>query len=119
LSAHLFPNRFHDLDGGRIDGRIHGVSPVGRLSLIGPRRDPLLPGRIAAELIAPQGEHYRFIAGLAGEIRMRHWRKIRFDASIRTEIATGVSRCDQTRYPYRRAAFRPRDGHVPEERHDA
>jgi hypothetical protein len=34
-----------------------------------------LTGRIAAELAAPQGRHYRFIARLAGEIRMRRWRK--------------------------------------------
>ena len=27
LRAHLLANRFYDLDGGRADGRVHGVSP--------------------------------------------------------------------------------------------
>jgi uncharacterized Fe-S cluster-containing radical SAM superfamily protein len=61
----------------------------------------------------------RFIAGLAGEIRMRRWRKIRFDASIRTSVAIGVSCRDQTCNRYRRPAFFARDGHFPQQRHDA
>jgi hypothetical protein len=43
--------------------------------LLAGARPPSLAGRIAAELAAPQGKRYRFIAGLAGEIRMRRWRK--------------------------------------------
>jgi hypothetical protein len=58
-----------------------------------------LTGRIAAELAAPQGKPYRFIAGLAGEIGMRRWRKMRPDASIGANLGIGASRRDGR--PYR------------------
>src|SRR5205085_3183547 len=62
LRTHLFADRFHDLDGGRTDGRIHGASPLERVIWAGRARP--LAGRIAAELAAPQGEPWRFHAGL-------------------------------------------------------
>ena len=57
LRAHLFADRFHDLDGRRTDGGIHGVSP--RDGLSGPRGARSLTGKIAAKFAAPQGRRTR------------------------------------------------------------
>src|SRR3954469_8315137 len=54
-----------------------------------PGEAPLLGNRIPAELAAPQGEPYWFIAGLAGEIRMRRWGQTPFDASMGAKFAIG------------------------------
>jgi hypothetical protein len=55
-----------------------------------------LAGRIAAELVAPQGKPYRFIAGLLQVWRAKFecavWRKSASMPIFRETVSTGASR---------------------------